>query len=181
MPIFGGRDEAKRRFKEAKRCSNPKKKEFDLDRAIRLLEEAVSLRPDSDYSKELDDLRKIKAKSKLNLTLHCILLNKVYNKANNQWLTGGHAMIARLGRFQVNMDKLDEVKKAFEKGVIPAAKLQKGYRSGYLLTDHKTGKCISITFWDSEKDAVADEQSGQYRERVDMGKDRQIAPPIREL
>jgi hypothetical protein len=43
-------------------------------------------------------------------------------------------MIARVGRFQVNADKLEEVKKAFEEGVSPAMKLQKGYRSGYLLT-----------------------------------------------
>ena len=28
-------------------------------------------------------------------------------------------MIARISRFQVNVDKLEEVKKAFEEGVIP--------------------------------------------------------------
>ena len=60
-------------------------------------------------------------------------------------------------------------------------KLQKGYRSGYLLADRKTGKCISIAFWDSEKDAIADEQSGHYQKRVDIGKNRHTAPPIREL
>ena len=90
-------------------------------------------------------------------------------------------MIARVGRFQVNVDKLDEVKKAFKEGVIPAVKLQKGYRSGYLLTDHKTGNCISIALWDSEEDAIADEQSGHFQERVNMGKEFFIAPPIREL
>ncbi len=90
-------------------------------------------------------------------------------------------MIARVGRFQVNVDRLDEVKKAFEEGVIPAVKLQKGYRSGYLLTDRKMGKCISIAFWDSEDDAIADEQSGHYQERVNMGKEFFTAPPVREL
>jgi len=63
-------------------------------------------------------------------------------------------MIARVSRFQVNVNKLDEVKKVFEEGVIPAVKLQKGYRSGYLLTDRKTGKCISIALWDSEDDVL---------------------------
>jgi heme-degrading monooxygenase HmoA len=90
-------------------------------------------------------------------------------------------MIARVTRFQVNVDKLDESIKAFKESVIPAVKLQKGYRSGYLLADHKTGKCISIAFWDSEKDAIADEQSGHYRKRVDIGKNRHTAPPVREL
>ena len=90
-------------------------------------------------------------------------------------------MIARLTRFQVNVDKLDETRKSFEEGVIPAVKLQKGCQSGYLLTDRKTGKCISIAFWDSEEDAIADEQSGHYQERVDTGKHRFTAPPVREL
>jgi len=90
-------------------------------------------------------------------------------------------MIARVTRFQVNVDKVDESIKAFKEGVIPAVKLQKGYRSGYLLTDRKTGKCISIAFWDSEKDAIDDEQSGHYQKRVDIGKNRHTAPPVREL
>ena len=90
-------------------------------------------------------------------------------------------MIARVTRFQVNVDKLDETRKSFEESVIPAVKLQKGYRSGYLLTDRKTGKCLSIAFWDSEEDAIADEQSGHFQERVNMGKEFFTAPPIREL
>jgi heme-degrading monooxygenase HmoA len=90
-------------------------------------------------------------------------------------------MIARVGRFQVNIDKLDEVKKVFKEGVIPAAKLRKGYRSGYLLIDRKTGKCISIALWDSEEDAITDEQSGHFQERVNLGKELFTAPPVREL
>ena len=90
-------------------------------------------------------------------------------------------MIARVVRFQVNVDKLDEVKKSFEKDVFPAVKLQKGYRSGYLLTDRKTGNCISIAFWDTEHDVLVDEQSGHFQERVNMGKEFFVAPPVREL
>jgi heme-degrading monooxygenase HmoA len=90
-------------------------------------------------------------------------------------------MIARVTSYQVSLDKLDEDVKAFRESVIPAAKLQKGYRSGYLLTDRKTGKCVSIGFWDSEEDAIADEKSGQYQRRVDIGKNHFMAPPVREL
>ena len=90
-------------------------------------------------------------------------------------------MIARVTRIQVASDKVDETIKSFKEGVIPAAKLQKGFRSAYLLTDRKTGKCISIAFWDSEKNAIADEQSGQYQRRVDMVKNLYTAPPVREL
>ncbi len=90
-------------------------------------------------------------------------------------------MVARVTRFQANVDKLDEVKKNFEKDVFPAVKLQKGYRSGYLLIDRKTGNCISLAFWDTEYDVLADEQSGHFQERVKMGKKFFVAPPVREL
>ena len=90
-------------------------------------------------------------------------------------------MIARVGRFQVKLDKLDEFKNNFEKGVFPAVKQQKGYRSGYLLTDRKTGNCISIGPCDTEHDALADEQSGHFQKRLSVGRGFVVAPPVREL
>ena len=90
-------------------------------------------------------------------------------------------MIGRVTTCQTTLDKLDEVIKSFKEGDIPAAKLQQGFRGCYLLTDHKTGKFISISFWDSEKDIIADEQSGQYQRRVDLRKHLYTTPPIRAL
>ncbi len=89
-------------------------------------------------------------------------------------------MFARLTRVQVNIDRLDETVKLFEESVIPAAKSQKGYRGAYLLTDRKTGKGVALTLWDSEQDAIANEQSGYYQEQVDKFKDVFTAPPVRE-
>jgi heme-degrading monooxygenase HmoA len=89
-------------------------------------------------------------------------------------------MFARLTIVQVKVDKLDETRKIFEEGVIAAAKLQKGYRGGYLLTNHKTGKGISITLWDNEKNAIANEQSGYYQEQLNRFKGLFTAPPVRE-
>ena len=90
-------------------------------------------------------------------------------------------MIGRVTTCQTHIDKLDEVVKTFNEGDIPAARLIKGFRGCYLLTDHKTGKFISISFWDSEKDIVADERSGQYQRRVDLRKHLYTTPPVREL
>ena len=60
MPLFGKRDEAESRFKEAKRCSDPRSKEFDLDRATRLLEEAPMLKPyEEKYRKKLEEVKVI--------------------------------------------------------------------------------------------------------------------------
>lgn len=90
-------------------------------------------------------------------------------------------MIARLTACQTTLDKLDEVIKSFKEGDIPEAKSKKGFRGCYLLTDHKTGKFVSISFWNSEKDVIADEQSGQYQRRVDFRKHIYTASPVREL
>ncbi len=89
-------------------------------------------------------------------------------------------MFARLTLVQVGSDKLDETIKIFREGVIPAAKSQRGYRGAYLLTDRKTGKGVSISLWDSEEDAIANEQSGYYQEQVSKFKDFFTAPPVRE-
>jgi len=89
-------------------------------------------------------------------------------------------MFARLTIVQVKIDKQDETVKIFKEGVIPAAKSQKGYRGAYLLTDSKTGKGISITLWDTEKNAIANEQSGYYQKQVDRFKGFFTAPPVRE-
>ena len=89
-------------------------------------------------------------------------------------------MFARLTIVQVKVDKLDETIKIFEDSVVPAAKSQKGSRGAYLLTDRKTGKGISMTLWDSEEDAIADEQSGQFQERTSWFQDFFTAPPVRD-
>ncbi len=88
-------------------------------------------------------------------------------------------MFARLTIVPVKSDKLDETIKIYE-NVIPAAKSQKGFRGAYLLTDRKTGKGVSITLWDSEEDAIANEQSGYYQEQINKFKDCFAAPPVRE-
>ena len=89
-------------------------------------------------------------------------------------------MFARVTTVQVNVDVLEKTQKLYEESVIPAAKSQKGYRGAYMLSDPKTGKGLSITLWDSEVDAIANEQSGYYKEQVNKFKDFFTAPPINE-
>lgn len=63
-------DEAEKHFREAKTCSDPSMEEFDLDSAIRLLEEAVRLKPDKkQYHQKLDETREIKAKRRLKFSM----------------------------------------------------------------------------------------------------------------
>ena len=89
-------------------------------------------------------------------------------------------MYARLTIVQLKPDFLDETVKLYEDGVIPAAKSQKGFRGAYLLSDSKSGKGISITLWDSEEEAIANEKSGYYQDQVNKFKEYFTAPPVRE-
>ncbi len=89
-------------------------------------------------------------------------------------------MFARFTIVQVDADKVDEVIKLYEDSVVPAAKSQKGYRGAYLFTDRKTGKGYSISLWDSEEDALANEQSGYYKGQVGKFAEHFTAPPVQE-
>ena len=89
-------------------------------------------------------------------------------------------MFARFTIVQSAIDKIDEVIKLYEDSVVPAAKSQNGYRGAYLFTDRQTGKGYSISLWDSEEDAIANEQSGYYREQVGKFAEYFTGPPVQE-
>lgn len=89
-------------------------------------------------------------------------------------------MFARFTIVQVNADKIDEVIKLYEDNVVTTAKSQKGYQGIYLFTDRKTGKGYSVSLWNSEEDAIANEQSGYYQEQVGKFAEYMTAPPIQE-
>ena len=89
-------------------------------------------------------------------------------------------MFARFTIVQVNVDKIDDVIKLYEDSVVPSAKSQKGYRGITLFTDRKTGRGYSISIWDSEADALANEQSGYYKEQVGKFAEYMTAPPVQE-
>jgi heme-degrading monooxygenase HmoA len=77
-------------------------------------------------------------------------------------------------------EKTDEATDLYKEGVVPAAKSQKGFCGIYLLSNPKTGKAISISLWDNEADALANEQSGYYQEQLGKFKDFFTAPPVQE-
>ncbi len=89
-------------------------------------------------------------------------------------------MFARLLSVQGRSDKLDEVIKIWKEEDIPELESVKGYCGAYLLADRKTGKVISITLWDSEEDAIADEQSALHQKQLNMYKDLLIGEPVHQ-
>ena len=89
-------------------------------------------------------------------------------------------MFARFTIVQVKPEKIDQTIKLYEESVVPSAKEQKGYQGIYLFTNRSTGKGYSISLWDSEDDAVANEQSGYYKEQVTKFMEYFAAPPVQE-
>ena len=89
-------------------------------------------------------------------------------------------MFARMTIVQVKLDKIDDVIKLFDSSVVPAAKKQKGYKGASLLVDRETGKGAAITYWESEKDAIANEKSLYYQEQVIKFMSFYEVNPIRE-
>jgi len=89
-------------------------------------------------------------------------------------------MYARLTEMNVKPDKIDEAIEIYRKSVVPAAKSQKGFVAAYLLTDRPTGKGISMTFWKTEQDALANERNRYYQEQLVKFIEFFQSPPIRE-
>ncbi len=89
-------------------------------------------------------------------------------------------MYARHVTTYVKMDKMDEALKIFEDSVIPEGKAQEGYVGIYLLTNKETGKIVSITLWNTQEDAIANEESGYYQRQVEKFNDVTTQPPIKE-
>ena len=55
---------------------------------------------------------------------------------------------------RVKAGKTEEAIDLYEKSVVPAARLQKGFQDAYLMVDPATGRALSISIWDSQSDMV---------------------------
>jgi heme-degrading monooxygenase HmoA len=89
-------------------------------------------------------------------------------------------MFARVTILSMKKGKAAEAVRIYEASILPSAKAQKGYRGSYILVDWKTDKGIAVTFWESEKDATANEENLYYQEQLIKVLNLFAEPPIRE-
>ena len=89
-------------------------------------------------------------------------------------------MFARLTTVQIHKERIEEAIKFYRESIVPVAKSQRGFVAAYLLADRKRAKGVSITFWDSEENAVANEKSGYHLEQVTKFLEYFSAVPIAE-
>ena len=86
-------------------------------------------------------------------------------------------MIGRISTIQIKKGKEEKAAEILEGASLKAVSTEvKGYRGVQFLTDPDTGKGYAISYWDSEEDAVANEQSGWDQEQIDKFNEVFVVP-----
>ena len=75
-------------------------------------------------------------------------------------------MFARVTTFQIDTKDIEQCAKIYAESVVPAAKKQKGFRAIELMVNPETGDGLSISYWETQEDAVATEKNLYYQEQV---------------
>jgi heme-degrading monooxygenase HmoA len=75
-------------------------------------------------------------------------------------------MYARMLRMQVKPDRIDEAARLFAEDVVPSCRDQAGYRGAYFLVERKLGECVPMTFWETEADMIATEESRFFQTQL---------------
>ena len=68
-------------------------------------------------------------------------------------------MFARVSTFQGPPDQTAEGIRVAREQILPAARLQDGFKGIYLLFDRESGRSLSITLWESKEDMEASEDA----------------------
>jgi heme-degrading monooxygenase HmoA len=68
-------------------------------------------------------------------------------------------MYARVSTFQGRPDQTAEGIRVAREQILPAARLQDGFRGIYLLFDRESGRSLSITLWETEEDMKMSEDA----------------------
>jgi heme-degrading monooxygenase HmoA len=89
-------------------------------------------------------------------------------------------MYARVTILSAKKGGAAEAVRIYSDSILPAAKSQAGYRGSYVLVDWAEDKGITLTFWESEKEALASEENRYYQEQLVKVMHLFAAPPVRE-
>lgn len=78
-----------------------------------------------------------------------------------------HRMFIRIVAMRVNPARLAELKERYDKEVAPALLATRGCRAAFLVEGVSArSRALSVTVWDSERDALRYEMSGKYDDLV---------------
>lgn len=68
-------------------------------------------------------------------------------------------MFARVSTFRGPVDRTSEGIRVAREQILPAARLQDGFRGIYILFDRESGESIALTLWETEADLRASEEA----------------------
>ena len=90
-------------------------------------------------------------------------------------------MYARIVTAQVSPEKLNEGIQLWKDSVMPAAKAQKGFKSGRLMVNRKMGKIVTVGLWETEADLQATGEGSTFlQEQLAKFATLFTAPPVVE-
>jgi len=89
-------------------------------------------------------------------------------------------MYARVTILSLKKGTAAEAVEIYSTSILPAAKTQKGYRGSYVLADWEADRGMTVTFWESEKEALASEENRYYQEQLIKAMHLFAEPPVRE-
>lgn len=72
--------------------------------------------------------------------------------------------------------QLDEAIRLVGQVFLPAFRTQQGFQGLLFLVDASTNRCLSISFWESQADVKAHEESGHHGEQLAKGTHLMVEP-----
>lgn len=89
-------------------------------------------------------------------------------------------MYARITIDPIQSGKIGQAIKVERDSILHAAKVEKGFKGLFFLTNRETGKGMTISLWDTESDMKAAESSGYYGEQLAKLLPLVSGPPARD-
>ena len=90
-------------------------------------------------------------------------------------------MLARLSTIQGKPQKVEDGIRQYREQVMSAVKKEAGFKGAYFLVDRKSGKEVSITLWDTEKDLQASAKAADQLRAQASQTVAASTPPIVEI
>ena len=75
-------------------------------------------------------------------------------------------MFCRVTHVQAPEGRVQEGLKLWYDNVLPVTKAREGFQGALSLVDPKTGKALSITFWEGEEDLLASTEAEYHKQAV---------------
>jgi len=71
-------------------------------------------------------------------------------------------MFARVTRYNVRPERLQQGHRAIVEHLIPALRIQDGYNGGLLLANPDTGKMLTVSLWETEQEMHATDEASHW-------------------